>query len=103
LCSETVSQSASTWQGWKSSVSAFTTGTPAYAAISSRSAWWNVRQAIADVIRPSTRAVSATDSPRPIWVLPVSRTSGTPPRSAMPTENETRVRVDALSNRTATV
>ena len=35
LCSCTVSRSASSWQGWNSSVSALTTGTPAYAAISS--------------------------------------------------------------------
>ena len=29
LCSRTVSRSASSWQGWNSSVSALTTGTPA--------------------------------------------------------------------------
>src|SRR4051794_38010596 len=36
LCSSIVSRSASSWQGWNSSVSAFTTGTPACCAISSR-------------------------------------------------------------------
>ena len=35
LRSFTVSRSASSWQGWYSSVSALTTGTPEYAAISS--------------------------------------------------------------------
>ena len=35
LCSRTVSRSASSWQGWKSSVRALTTGTPAWVAIAS--------------------------------------------------------------------
>ena len=34
LCSRMVSRSASSWQGWKSSVSALTTGTPECSAIS---------------------------------------------------------------------
>ena len=42
-CSRTVSRSASSWHGWNSSVRALTTGTPAYAAISSRSLWAKVR------------------------------------------------------------
>ncbi len=62
LCSCTVRRSASTWHGWKASVSAFTTGTPAYSAISSRLDWWKVRHTIAVAWRPRTRAVSATDS-----------------------------------------
>src|ERR1700722_8203715 len=41
-------------------------------------------------------------SPRPMCVLWVSMTSGSPPSSPMPTVNETRVRSDGLSNRTAT-
>ena len=48
LCSRTVSRSASSWQGWNSSVSALTTGTPAYSAISSRSDWAKVRHTIVD-------------------------------------------------------
>ncbi len=47
--------------------------------------------------------VSATDSPRPIWLVDASSTSGLPPSSAMPTANDTRVRVEALSKITATV
>ncbi len=47
--------------------------------------------------------MSSTDSPRPACVVPRSITSGDPPRSAMPTANETRVRVEDLSNMTATV
>ena len=39
LCSRMVSRSASSWQGWNSSVSALTTGTPECSAISSRLAW----------------------------------------------------------------
>ena len=48
LCSRTVSRSASSWQGWNSSVSALTTGTPAYSAISSRSDWAKVRHTIVE-------------------------------------------------------
>ena len=43
LCSRTVSRSARIWQGWKSSVSALTTGTPAWAAISSSAVCAKVR------------------------------------------------------------
>ena len=45
-CSRTVCRSASSWQGWNSSVSALTTGTPAWPAIVSRSAWSAVRHTI---------------------------------------------------------
>ena len=48
LCSRTVSRSARSWQGWNSSVSALTTGTPAYSAISSRSDCAKVRHTIVD-------------------------------------------------------
>src|SRR5699024_123903 len=41
--------------------------------------------------------------PRPSWLEPASITSGLPPSSAMPVAKETRVRVEALSNMTATV
>ncbi len=39
----------------------------------------------------------------PSWLFAVEMISGEPPRSAMPTANETRVRVDDLSKMTATV
>jgi len=98
-----VCRSASTWQGWNRSVSALITGTRLTAAISSTRSWPNVRQAMAATWRSSTRAVSATGSPRPSWDDCASMTSGWPPSSAMPTANEIRVRVDGLSNSTATV
>ncbi len=69
-------RSARIWHGWNSSVSAFTTGTGEADAISSTSSWPNVRQTIAEHIRPSTRAVSATGSPRPSWLVCASMTSG---------------------------
>ena len=66
LCSETVSRSASSWHGWNWSVSAFTTGTPAYSAISSIRDCSKVRQAMTDAWRPSTLATSETCSRTPI-------------------------------------
>ena len=98
-----VCRSASTWQGWNSSVSALITGTPAYAAISSIRLWAKVRQTTAAHCRPSTRAVSATDSRTP---MPASRPSmiiGKPPSSAMPALNEDWVRNVGLSNSSATL
>src|ERR1043165_6408390 len=41
-------------------------------------------------------------SPRPSWLACPSMITGVPPSWAMPTSNETRVRVLALSNSTAT-
>src|SRR5690606_30165497 len=96
-------RSARIWQGWNSSVSALTTGTVAWAAISSIRSWPKVRHTIAETMRVSTSVVSATDSPRPSWLEPASITSGLPPSSAMPVAKETRVRVEALSNTSATV
>ena len=51
--------------------------------------------------RLSTRAVSLIGSPRPSWDSVESMIIGWPPSSAMPTSNEIRVRVEALSNKTA--
>ncbi len=101
--SRIVCRSASTWQGWKRSVSALITGMSTFHAISSSRSWPNVRHTIAATWRPSTRAVSATGSPRDSWDEPASMTSGMPPSSAMPTQKEILVRVDGLSNSTATV
>ncbi len=98
-----VCRSASTWQGWNASVSAFITGTVAAAAIASMRSWPNVRHTIAATCRSSTRAVSAAGSPRPSCADWASMTSGWPPSSAMPTAKDTRVLVDGLSNSTATV
>ena len=38
-CSRIVSRSASSWQGWNSSVRALTTGTPEYDAMASIRSW----------------------------------------------------------------
>src|SRR5665648_1227041 len=73
-----VSRSASTWHGWNWSVSAFTTGTPTCAAISSIRDWSNVRQTTAATCRPSTRAVSAMDSRTPILARLPSTSIGYP-------------------------
>ena len=53
-------------------------------------------------MRVSTRAVSATGSPRPSWEPDLSMTSGYPPSSATPIEKLERVRVLGLSKSTAT-
>ena len=75
----TVCRSASTWQGWKRSVSALTTGTGLTDAMSSIRSCPNVRQTIAATCRPSTRVASGNDpwdartvewmttSPPPAW------------------------------------
>ena len=101
--SRTVCRSARTWQGWKASVSPLITGTVLAEAISATRSWPNVRHTIAATWRLSTRAVSAIGSPRPSCDDCASTSSGCPPSSAIPTENEILVRVDGLSNSTATV
>ena len=62
LCSRTVCRSASSWQGWNSSVSALTTARRRAPPSSSSRSWCAVRHTIAAACRPSTRAVSSTDS-----------------------------------------
>jgi hypothetical protein len=62
LASCIVRKSASIWVGCHSSVRPLYTGTPAYSASSSTSVCRFPRNSIASYIRPSTRAVSATDS-----------------------------------------
>ena len=57
---------------------------------------------IAATYRETTRPASASDSPRPKWVVWVSTMIGLPPSSAMPTSNDTRVRRLGLSKSTAT-
>ncbi len=103
LFSRMVCRSARTWQGWNVSVSALTTGTSECAAsVSTRSCPY-VRHTTAFVKRENMRAVSSRVSPLPIWVAPASTTIACPPSCAMPASNEKRVRVDVLSNRTATL
>ena len=75
-CALTVCRSASTWQGWNWSVSALITGTVAAEASASIRSCPEVRQAIAATCRVSTRATSSIVSPRPMWVVWVSITSG---------------------------
>ena len=62
-----VRMSASIWVGCQSSVSPFHTGTPAQAPRISTVSWAAPRYSIPSNIRPSTRAVSFTDSLRPSW------------------------------------
>ena len=52
--------------------------------------------------RARARCRTAVSLP-PSWLLAVQMMSGLPPRSAMPTAKETRVRVEDLSKMTATV
>ena len=66
LASCMVRKSASIWVGCHSSVSPLYTGTPAWVARASTSAWRLPRYSIASYMRPSTEAVSATDSLWPI-------------------------------------
>lgn len=72
-CSVMVSTSASIWVGCQSSVSPLNTGTPEWAASASTAAWLSPRYSMPSNIRPSTRAVSLTDSLWPIWELTGSR------------------------------
>ena len=57
-------------------MSALITGTVAADAIASMRSCPAVRQAIAATCRVSTRATSSMVSPRPMWVVWVSITSG---------------------------
>ena len=66
-CSRMVSMSASVCVGCHSSVSPFQTGTPASRASVSTLLCAEPRYSIPSYIRPSTRAVSASDSLWPIW------------------------------------
>ena len=64
LCSRTVSRSARSWQGWKSSVSALTTGTRRTRPSPRAGPGRRCARRSTDACRPSTRAMSATDSRR---------------------------------------
>jgi hypothetical protein len=80
-----------------------TTGTDDQRASSSTSASGPVRIPIAATWRESTSAVSRGDSPRESCISSGRRTSACPPSSAMPTSNETRVRVDGFWKISATL
>ena len=68
LRSRTVCRSASTWQGWNSSVSALITGTLDTLASALIRRWAKVRMATASTNRDSTREVSSMVSSRPSWL-----------------------------------
>src|SRR3954447_26129388 len=53
-------------------------------------------------MRDRTSAMSRGDSRAPIWTSPWSSDTAWPPSSLTPTSNETRVRMDGFSNRSAT-
>ena len=65
-----VRMSASIWVGCQVSVSPFHTGTPENSLRISTDSWANPRYSIPSNMRPSTRAVSLTDSLWPSWVSP---------------------------------
>ena len=103
-CSRMVSRSASSWQGWKSSVRRVDHrhGGAARPSPRGRPGRRCARRSRRPAARAPGRCRLAVSLP-PSWLLAVLMISGTPPRSAMPTANETRVRVDDLSKMTATV
>ena len=92
-CSTRVNRSAMIWHGCERSVRPLITGTLALAAISSIFAWSSVRIMIASHILDKTLAVSATVSPRPSCIEPLSMTILDPPSWRIAISNETRVRV----------
>ena len=97
IFSRTVIRSASTWQGWAKSVRPLTTGMGAIRAKASTSAWAKVRIMMPSQYRASTRAVSSTGSPRPIWLSLPDRNRAWPPSWYMPTSKDTRVLVEFFS------
>ena len=97
-----VCRSASTWQGWNSSVSALITGTLDMLASALIRRCAKVRIATASTYRDSTREVSSMVSSRPSWDVRPSTMTGWPPSWAMPTSNDSRVRVEFFSKMTAT-
>ena len=89
--------------GCHSSVSPFQTGTPAYRASVSTVCWAVPRYSMPSKNRPSTRAVSATDSLWPIWLDAGSRTVTCAPWWYAATSNAHRVRVEVFSKISAMV
>ena len=81
----------------------FQTGTPAYRASVSTVSWAAPRYSIPSKNRPSTRAVSATDSLWPIWLDAGSRTVTWAPWWYAATSNAQRVRVEVFSKTSAIV
>ena len=90
-------------RGGAPAVSMLITGTDECSASSVTVSCGPVRMPIAWTMRESTSATSRGDSPRAIWSSPWRRISGCPPSSYTPVSNETRVRVDGLSNTSATL
>ena len=72
------------------------TGMVAWRLISTRSSWAKTRAMIPSTYRDSTRAVSATVSPRRSWMSADARLSAWPPSWYMPASKDTRVRVDGF-------
>ena len=100
--SRIVIRSASAWHGWWLGESRLKTGTVACSASSASRSSLLVRSPIAATWRENTSAVSRTDSPRVSCSSLARSTIGWPPSSKTPASNETRVRVDGCSNRSAT-
>src|SRR5574341_598171 len=103
FCLSIVSKSARIWHGWCESVRPLITGIAAWRAHSSNRSWPKVRMTNASRYRDSTRAVSATVSPRPSWISCAGKNTGWPPSWAIATSNDTRVRVEAFSKNRPTL
>ena len=101
--SRIVMMSARPWHGWCAWVSALITGTSACSASSITLPWSTVRMTMASTNRDNTFAVSSIVSPRPSCMSRPASTTGWPPSRAMPTSNDTRVRVDGCSKMRATL
>ena len=95
--------SASTWQGWYSSVSPLITGTRECAAKRSMIDCSKVRIITMSTMRETTRATSSIGSPRPSCVSPMLSTIEAPPSWKMPASKDTRVRVELFSNTIASI
>jgi len=100
--SRMVSRSARHWHGCSKSDSAFTTGTEAADARTSRRSCSNVRSTIAWTYLDRTRPVSSMVSPRPSCNSAEDSATGWPPADATAISNETRVRVEGFSKIRAT-
>ena len=96
--SRIVSRSASVWHGWNESDRPFTTGTPEWAASSSRSECSKTRAMITSTYLERVDAVSAIVSPRDSCVSEAERLTAWPPSWNMPASKLTRVRVDGFWN-----
>src|SRR5665647_1659987 len=94
--------SASAWQGWLSSVSAFMTGTDDAAASDSSRSWPKVRTTSPSRYLASTLPVSSMVSPRPSCRSRSESARALPASLSTATSKETLVRVEGFSKMSPT-